>query len=333
MYFRTTRHARSAFTLIELLVVISIISLLLSVLLPALAGARRSGQSVVCQTRLREIGAGMFQYGNDFEDWIVGSPAGSGAYITGSFAFGPCTQRWDFMGPIAKQMGISLPEDGGNPNTIRRFNLLRGELDMFVCPSNNFLAGWYGGPNAGVGRMVSYNTSRYMMFEEGDVSNGISTYKNGDHEESLPPAWSPRISKMGDVSKKVFCADGARYSNTVTQPDYDLAAQAQWGGSFSDTAPYSTYTKSWDRSGMLGGSFDARFYAFRHSMAPPRQQAPANAFQMNLVFMDGHVERMGDLESANPYMWMPAGSKLKPNGMYEDVRRRFNITADINIGS
>jgi prepilin-type N-terminal cleavage/methylation domain-containing protein len=59
---------RRAFTLIELLVVIAIISVLMTILLPGLASARRQARATVGMANLRSLSQMMFVYTNDHKD-------------------------------------------------------------------------------------------------------------------------------------------------------------------------------------------------------------------------------------------------------------------------
>jgi prepilin-type N-terminal cleavage/methylation domain-containing protein len=79
-----TRPSRSAsgFTIIELLVVISIISLLISILLPALGAAREAAQMSQNLSNLRQIQLGVHSYAGDFKDYM---PYRSGTPNTSSF--------------------------------------------------------------------------------------------------------------------------------------------------------------------------------------------------------------------------------------------------------
>lgn len=71
------RSSSKAFTLVELLVVIGIIALLISLLLPALQGVRRSAQGAACMSNLRQVHLALLSYANDHRGWLmpVGGPA------------------------------------------------------------------------------------------------------------------------------------------------------------------------------------------------------------------------------------------------------------------
>lgn len=62
---------QSAFTLIELLVVIAILAILAALLFPVFSRARENARRATCQSNLRQVGLGLLQYSQDYDEKII----------------------------------------------------------------------------------------------------------------------------------------------------------------------------------------------------------------------------------------------------------------------
>jgi prepilin-type N-terminal cleavage/methylation domain-containing protein/prepilin-type processing-associated H-X9-DG protein len=358
-----TKDRPAGFTLIELLVVVSIISLLLAILLPSLAGAREEGRRAVCANNIDQLCNGMATYGTEYNSAIVGSPVTTGVpLIYNTEAVTNAMQIWDYYGPIRRQWtsSLNLPSKGvigAKPRTSRMFAGYREER-AFRCPSNQHLASPYepsGVYDVGSGPMVSYNTSRNFMFlgpagandsivhlgfpdaphweDEGPDGLGIGR-ASGGHEGVPPSDYFPSLDRVGNTASKVFIADGARYNEASIPPDYDIDPVGGWGGAFGDVGPYTDYTRSWDRWAAPGAKPPSLQALYRrlgnvdcrlYSMRHGPKTPGLAGFKMNIGFFDGHVETLKDLEAADPQMWVPRGGTIngRSNNLYDDVREKY----------
>ncbi|MGA2091936.1 MAG: type II secretion system protein [Sedimentisphaerales bacterium] len=114
---------KRAFTLIELLVVISIISLLMGILLPALNRAKAQANRAYCSSNLRQLGVAFRAYLDDNRDIM---PKAS--------AF-----PWDTTDPH-NDPNNSLYEP---PITKFLVPVLRGESKVFICKADKAVPPYY----------------------------------------------------------------------------------------------------------------------------------------------------------------------------------------------
>ena len=322
---------RFAFTLVELLVVIGIIALLVAILLPALGRARAAARALACAANLRSILQGMQLYAQEYGGCFPGGANSSGAFLYGpAFSNSYCpnvSQIWDWQAPIAKAIRMPFNDGASLDQRIDRFRYLANH-PMFRCPDNDALATPVGAIDwsangRGLMYVNSYNTAAvfHYMRKGGDVGE-----KTSRAEYRVPGDYAPRITRIGNPSRKIYVADGARYSNSGVAPDMDLNYRGGYGGAYADVGAWSGFSSSWDRShapGNGGGGIDARVYAFRHGLRS--QDGPADAYRLNAGFFDGHVETLGDLQAANPEFWLPRGAVIKADAgqIYPDVLSRY----------
>lgn len=82
----TSSGSRRGFTLIELLVVIAIIALLAAILFPVFARARENARRSNCQSNLKQLALGIYQYAQDSDETYPlrnNDLDGNGSYTTG----------------------------------------------------------------------------------------------------------------------------------------------------------------------------------------------------------------------------------------------------------
>jgi prepilin-type N-terminal cleavage/methylation domain-containing protein/prepilin-type processing-associated H-X9-DG protein len=129
--------ANAAFTLIELLVVISIIGLLVSILLPALAAARSTTRTAQCASNLRQFGLAIATYAADFK----GQAPASTNVSPGDQGVASWTGPLGFYGPtfyLVRYRLLSKPTDPVTANTVRRCPELAAQAPSGLASNDDY---------------------------------------------------------------------------------------------------------------------------------------------------------------------------------------------------
>ncbi|MEM9660023.1 MAG: DUF1559 domain-containing protein, partial [Planctomycetota bacterium] len=219
---------RLGFSLVELLVVISIISLLIAMLLPAVQAARETARRAQCTNNLRQLVLATHGY----ESAHRRLPPG---YASDSLRSPPSPLRdaetWDappgwgwsaFILPFIEQTtlrdGIEIDQPIWAP---QHADAIRAEISIFLCPTNSGPAGPFvasdegGSPLSFDGRTVELGRSHYVASHGQESCWGeCGASASGPIFTNIYTGETTTVTHNGDAS---LVADGPFYRNSRTE--------------------------------------------------------------------------------------------------------------------
>ena len=245
---RTFKPSAEAFTLIELLVVVSIISLLVAILIPALGQARASAELVICQHRLSQWGLAFKLYAMQNDDYyphIDGLDRGNG--LPDQFGWVDVLpplinylpwrdyQPWEFPGqgtfyqcPTAE---LAPEKDYSyKPRKFGYFSYAMNsclELDSNCWPPYAFDGRGWPMPSFLKTDKIVTPSRVILLFDQlldpALAYDATATYKSaGEHCGSYPKAFSARHARAGSKlgGSILFCDHHVEWRPSVWKPEW-----------------------------------------------------------------------------------------------------------------
>lgn len=238
---RSTGRSRGrGFTLIELLVVIAIIAILAAILFPVFARARENARRSACQSNLKQIGLGIMQYSQDYDEAY---PMSVWQNVTANAALGiPMTWR-DEIYPYMKSAQIfACPSYAKNKNLV--WNTILNIPVSYMCNGSLFQynivsgVGWFPAKLS----QIDQPSQVVMVGEDGvadrgdavagrwDQNNTNDEWFNVLHLGTMNMLFADGHVKSMSLTRSVtptnyWSIPGSNYSFQVAQSQYEATAQ------------------------------------------------------------------------------------------------------------
>lgn len=281
---------KSAFTLIELLVVISVISILLAILLPALSAARERGKEAQCKAHLQQFGVGFFSYSNSNDEYLC----------SGSFDPEITTGRdgpVDVVGWVADLVNSNsgFPGKALCPSNPARYNQKLG-------PSGNTYSPQEAQSLIELGYNTNYTQSWFMGRTEWNPVAG------GSNLRSLANTYGPLgVNGIKNIqsSRVPLISDGRTDPNDLVLGERSVKTMTD--GPFA--GPYGTQSFS--------------DFGPAHGMGSYNPLKQHNRIRANVLFSDGHVGLFTDKDKDGEFGVLtttnPHGQKDLNNEVFDGV--------------
>ena len=200
---RRPARRKAAFTLIELLVVIAIIAILAAILFPVFARARENARRASCQSNLKQVGLGILQYIQDYdESFPILRGGNTGNDVNGVFAI---------IQPYVKSTQLlQCPSETNGPNNSGPGGTLNPNAAGYSDYSYNLTLGYaQGGPPGGMrGLALAALTQSALTVMAADYVSGTS----GSYSVGIAP-----VATVNGPAGLATTADGAAQRHLETQ--------------------------------------------------------------------------------------------------------------------